>query len=103
MTGLDRVSRASQEYLRRVTVREMKGAFGLGLLLHAYTVFVAYQAEGLFAAALTLVFPPFSELYWFFTIWNGPGLWHPFCISVLAYIGWWAALFGLALANRNQL
>ena len=87
--------------MESLILRMRKGAFGLALLLHAYTVFVAYQAKGLLAAGLSLVFPPFSELYWFFTIWNGPGMGDPYCIAVLGCIGWWAALFGVA--HRNKL
>ncbi|MDI6790282.1 MAG: hypothetical protein QME44_06315 [Thermodesulfobacteriota bacterium] len=63
----------------------------LGLVIHVWTIVIAFLLSGLFAAVLTLVFPVLSEIYWFFKIGSNAGYGTTYCVSIMAYIG----LFGL--------
>ena len=45
----------------------------LGLVIHVWTIVIAFLLSGLFAAVFTLVFPVLSEIYWFFKIGSNPG------------------------------
>jgi hypothetical protein len=40
-----------------------------GIALHLYTILLAYSISGLPAAALSLVFPILSQLYWIYKTW----------------------------------
>jgi len=64
----------------------------LGLVIHVWTIVIAFLLSGLFAAILTLVFPILSEIYWFFKIGSNVGYGTTYCVSIMAYI----MLFGLA-------
>jgi len=39
-----------------------------GLIIHAWTVIIAFSVKGLFAAAITLACPVLSEIYWVFNL-----------------------------------
>ena len=61
--------------------------------IHIYTVFVANLHGGGIAAVITFLFPPFSQLYWIYTIWDNTGIfWHP--LSVFSGL-----LIALLIAN----
>lgn len=64
----------------------------LGLIIHVWTIVIAFSLSGLFAAILTLIFPVLAEFYWFFKIGSNFGYGSIYCVSIMAYIG----LFGLA-------
>jgi len=64
----------------------------LGLIIHVWTIVIAFLLSGLFAAVLTLVFPVLSEIYWFFKIGSNVGYGTKYCVSIMAYV----LLFGLA-------
>ena len=63
----------------------------LGLLIHLWTIILALSVSGIIAAMLTLVFPVFSEIYWFFKIGSNIGYGSIYCVSIMVYIG----LFGI--------
>ena len=64
----------------------------LGLIIHVWTIVIAFSVSGLFAAVLTLVFPVLSEIYWFFKVGSNVGFDATYCVSIMAYVG----LFGVA-------
>lgn len=65
----------------------------LGILLHFFTTYLAYQVSGTLAAVLTFFTPPFAELYWIFRIWNETGIfWSYIAIGSALYIGLWVLL-----------
>ena len=64
----------------------------LGLVIHVWTIVIAFSVSGLFAAVLTMVFPVLSEIYWFFKVGNNVGFVTTYCVSIMAYVG----LFGIA-------
>ncbi|MDP2605017.1 MAG: hypothetical protein Q8S00_20925 [Deltaproteobacteria bacterium] len=65
----------------------------LGLVIHVWTIVIAFLVSGLFAAVLTLIFPFLSEIYWFFKIGNNVGFGATYCVSIMAYVGLFAIGF----------
>ena len=79
---------------------------GLGLIIHAWTIIIAFSTKGFVAAVITLALPVIAELFWCYHIWNASGIFfNPYTISLLAYVGLWILMwvamlvFG-ALFNR---
>lgn len=50
----------------------------MALIVHIWTVVIAYNESGLFASILTLIFPMLSEIYWVFMMWGDKNL-YVFC------------------------
>ena len=63
----------------------------LGLVIHVWTIVIAFSVSGLFAAVLTLVFPVLSEIFWFFKVGSNVSFGTTYCVSIMAYVG----LFGV--------
>jgi hypothetical protein len=61
----------------------------LALVIHVWTIVIAFSETGLFGGALTLVFPIFSEVYWFIRVWHALGIDSMYCVAILAYLGLW--------------
>ena len=64
----------------------------LGLIIHVWTIIIAYSFSGIFASILTLIFPVLSEIYWFFKVGNNIGYGALYCVSIIAFI----CSFGIA-------
>ena len=65
----------------------------LGLVLHLWTIVIAFSASGFGAALLTLIFPVFSELYWGRQIWKVTGtVLNEYCGALLAYAALWLVM-----------
>ena len=65
----------------------------LGLVIHVWTIVIAFSVSGLLAAVLTLVFPVVSEIFWFIDIGSNLGFDTTYCVSIIAYV----ALFGIMI------
>lgn len=65
----------------------------LGLVIHVWTIVIAFSASGLFAAVLTLVFPVLSEIYWFLGIGSNFGFGATYCLAIMAYVGLFGVMF----------
>ena len=75
----------------------------LGLVIHVWTVVIAYLTSGLFAAVLTLIFPVISEIYWFFKVGSNLGFGVYYCVAIMAYILLWVVAFvGLKIASSGN-
>ena len=75
----------------------------LGLVIHVWTVVIAYLTSGLFAAVLTLIFPVISEIYWFFKVGSNLGFGVNYCVAIMAYILLWVVAFvGLKIASSGN-
>ena len=59
----------------------------LGLVIHVWTIVIAYLASGIVAAVVTLLFPVLSQAYWFFKVGSNAGYDTDYCIAILAYVG----------------
>jgi hypothetical protein len=71
----------------------------LGLIIHVWTIVIAFIISGLFAAVITLAFPVLSEIYWFFKVGSNAGFGTTYCVSIMAYVG----LFGIAFLGAMIL
>jgi len=70
------------------------GAFGL--IIHAWTVIIAYSVKGFFVAVITLAFPVLSEIYWGYNIWDTSGVFlNLYTIALLTYVGLWILMWVL--------
>ena len=75
----------------------------LGLVIHVWTIVIAFLLSGLFAAVLTLVFPVLSEIYWFFKIGSNLGYGTTYCVSIMAYVALFGVVFlGFMIAGRGD-
>lgn len=43
------------------------------VIFHLFTTYVAYRFDGGFAASITFLTPPLSEVYWFISTWHSTG------------------------------
>lgn len=59
----------------------------VGLVIHVWTIVIAFSIKGLFGAVLTLVFPVLSEIFWFFKVGNHVGYDTTYCVAIMAYVG----------------
>ena len=64
----------------------------LGVVIHIWTVVIAFLTSGLFAAVITLILPVLSEIYWFIKVGSNVGFGTTYCVAIMVYIG----LFGVA-------
>jgi len=105
-----------------VSVREIGKGFGclsagiihlflgaVGLIIHAWTVIIAYGVKGFFAAVITLACPVISEIYWGFHIWNRSGIFfNSYTIALFIYVGlgilMWISMFVYSkLSEDNEV
>ncbi|WP_045213515.1 hypothetical protein [Desulfonatronovibrio magnus] len=63
----------------------------LGLIIHVWTIVIAFFVSGLLAAVITLIFPFLSQVYWFFRVGSNLGFDTNYCVAIMAYVG----LFGI--------
>ena len=66
------------------------GLGALGLIIHAWTVIIAFGTKGFIAAVITLALPVVAELFWGYLIWSASGIFRNlYTISLLTYAGLW--------------
>lgn len=76
----------------------------LGLILHVWTIIIAFMIKGFLAALISFVLPVISQIFWFFKIGSNVGYTNNwFCISIMAYVGLWIVAFiGMAIAGNSD-
>lgn len=76
----------------------------LGVIIHVWTIILAFKIKGFFAAFMTFFFPVLSQIYWFFKIGTKAGYtknW--FCIALMVYASVWVlVLFGFLAAKSKS-
>jgi len=75
----------------------------LGVIIHVWTIILAFMIKGFLAAIITFVFPVISQIFWFFKIGSNVGYTNNwFCIAIMVYAGLWVVVFvGVALAGSK--
>jgi len=74
----------------------------LGLVIHVWTIVIAFAVSGLVGAVTTLMFPVLGEVYWFFKVGGNAGFSTIYCISLMAYVGLFGIVFlGAKIANKG--
>ena len=75
----------------------------LGLVIHVWTIVIAFMTSGLFAAVLTFIFPVLSEIYWFFKVGSSLGFGTNYCIVIMVHIGLFGVVFlGAKIAGNGE-
>lgn len=68
----------------------------LGLVLHLWTVGVAYNFSGIIGAIVSFCLPVFAQIFWFIWVWvKISNLFNPFCMAVLGYAIFWGLILSL--------
>ena len=59
----------------------------LGLVIHVWTIVIAFTEKGLIAAVSSLILPVLAQIYWGITIWRTTGtLLNFYCLALIAYV-----------------
>ena len=76
----------------------------LGMVIHIWTIIIAYAFGGLLAAIITLVVPVFAQIYWMIRTWVYVGtFFNLYCLAIAAYaIGFIAIIGLLAFFDRSS-
>lgn len=76
----------------------------LGLLIHLWTILIAFNISGIFAALISLVAPLFAEAYWFFVSWGVTGTpFNTYGVAIMAYAGLWVVFVLLTSFFGNKM
>lgn len=66
----------------------------LGLVIHVWTIVIAYAASGLFAALIALCLPVLAQVYWFFQVMSASEtIANSYCLSILIYLALLVVMF----------
>ena len=57
----------------------------IGIVIHIWTIGIAYSTSGIFAALITFFFPFISEIIWFFKLGSALGYDTTYCVAMMAY------------------
>ena len=59
----------------------------LGLVIHIWTIIIAYSFAGILGAAISLMLPMLSQIFWGFKMWNYTGtIMNNYCMSLIGYV-----------------
>jgi len=58
----------------------------LGLIIHVWTIVIAYHISGLISACITVVFPVFAQIYWFIEVGRNVGFGSIYCLAIITYV-----------------
>lgn len=59
----------------------------VNLLVHVWTVILAYQIKGFWPMVLTLILPGASECYWAYMLWNTMPYYSVIAVTVVVVFG----------------
>lgn len=78
-----------------------------GLVLHLYTVFLAFKISGAVGGIVSFIFPGIAQIYWIYRIWDTVGIfWSYLTLATAAYILLWLVLMiisGVAISIAAAL
>ncbi len=76
----------------------------LGLVIHVWTIVIAFIASGLIGAVITLIFPVLAQIYWFIKVWNMAGsVMNMYCLAIIAYIVCWIIMIiGFSMIDSSS-
>ncbi|SDJ62343.1 DUF2569 domain-containing protein [Paenibacillus naphthalenovorans] len=70
------------------------------VIIHIWTLVIAYNSSGIAAAILSFIFPVISQLYWCYYEWKISGLDSPFIQWIIVLLLIWIFSLTLAIAGR---
>lgn len=71
----------------------------LCVIIHFWTVIIAYLSSGIMVAVITMFAPFISETYWFFQVGADNGFDTAYCISIIIFVGLFLLLLLASLAT----
>ena len=72
----------------------------LGLIIHIWTILIAYSFAGILGAAISLMFPVLAQIFWGFKIWAHTGtIMNGYCLALIGYV----VAFGAVLIGAGML
>ncbi len=79
------------KFLKRIVFLYLAAAalvqLPLAMLLHVWTVALAFGRARILGAVVTLALPGLSELFWFWRVWSSAGtIWNAYCVAVFGYM-----------------
>ncbi|HHW39934.1 MAG TPA: hypothetical protein GXX19_02050 [Syntrophomonadaceae bacterium] len=77
----------------------------IGVILHLWTIFIAFAYGGIVAAAISLVFPVLAQIYWGLKAWSFTGtILNTYTFSLIIYLGIWIllSLGGMAICFFSE-
>ena len=75
----------------------------LGIVIHVWTILIAFSTGGLISAGITLIIPVVAQIYWFIAVWSATGtIVNPYCLAILGYIvAWVVVIVGMKMAGNE--
>jgi len=74
-----------------------------GAVIYVWTIIIAYESAGFFAAFLSVIFPVFAQAFWGVQVWvEQDTIINPYCLALLGYLSatiLWRA--GILLFQNN--
>ena len=77
------------------------GAGVLGLVIHVWTIVIAFSVSGTIGAVLSLIFPVGAEIVWFTATGIHDGFGSVYCVTIIVYLGLVGTCFGVLNAFRS--
>ena len=76
----------------------------LGLVIHVWTILIAFAMSGLVGAVITLMVPVLAQIFWFIKAWSLAGtVLNLYCLGILAYIACLVVVFvGMAIMDSSE-
>ena len=73
----------------------------LGLLIHIWTIIIAYASGGIFSAMISLVLPVLSQIFWGIKVWTATEtFFNLYCLAIVGYVILWIiAIIGISMAE----
>ena len=73
----------------------------LSVIIHVWTIIIAFFSSGFLAAILTFSFPILSEIYWFFDIGEKIGYGSLYCKTIIGFVVLFMILFIVVTINEK--
>lgn len=76
----------------------------LGLIIHIWTILIAYSFGGLIYAIISLILPVIAQIYWGIRVWTYTGtFFNYYCIALVGYVVLWIVALGiLAFVSKSE-
>lgn len=76
----------------------------LGIIIHVWTIILAFMVKGFFAAIITFILPVLAQIFWFFKVGANVGYTNnSFCIAIMVYAGLWLVVYlGVAISGGKS-
>lgn len=76
----------------------------LGLVVHVWTIIIAFSVKGLIGAVITLAMPVLAEVFWFIKVWRvTETILNPYCLSIIAYcVCWVLVVVGVGVSGASE-